>query len=259
MQPIYWLHIKSLGQKVFARPVTWSLTRYPLVLASIRRREATEVIQQGKAAQAYHAIEKMIVFQEVEPGSLVSEALLMDKVGLGRTPVREALQQLSRNRMVEIHPNKGVLIPPTSVEAQLRMLELRRALEALAVRLACERANAGERSAMADMVELLKSGGFNLEQYAETVKGTHDLIVTGAHNEYLADAMAPLQGLSRRFWFTHVIDEDAEIKTGARLHAAILNAILARDADAAESASQELNDYLVEFSYDSLRRSHAIR
>lgn len=208
----------------------------------------------GKAVQAYHDIEKMIVFQEIEPGSLVSEALLMEKTGLGRTPVREALQQLSRNRMVEIHPNKGVLIPPTSVEAQLRMLELRRVLEALAVRLACNRATQRDREGMKAMAERLEGGAFTLKEYAETVKGTHDLIVTGAHNEYLADAMAPLQGLSRRFWFTHVVDEETEIKTGANLHIAILKAILNRDADAAQAASHELNDYLVDFSYGSLRR-----
>ncbi len=112
---------------------------------------------------------------------------------------------------------------------------------------------------MQSMVELLESSTFGLRDYAETVKGTHELIVNGAHNDYLADAMAPLQGLSRRFWFTHVVDEDAEIKKGAHLHVAILNAILAEDPDAAETASHERNDYLVEFSYQSLRRSHGLR
>lgn len=206
----------------------------------------------GKAAQAYRDIERMVVFGEIEPGSLVSESFLMEETGLGRTPVREALQRLSRNRMVEIHPNKGVLIPSTSVEAQLRMLELRRVLESLAVRLACERAVREDRDGMEAMVERLEKGGFDLKGYAETVRGTHDLIVRGAHNEYLADAMAPLQGLSRRFWFTHVTDVDTEIKAGANLHVAILKSILARDADAAEEAALELNDYLVDFSYATL-------
>jgi DNA-binding GntR family transcriptional regulator len=73
------------------------------------------VLTEGKAAQAYREIERLIVFQEIAPGALASESMLMEKTGLGRTPVREALQQLARNRMVEIHPNKGVLIPPTSV------------------------------------------------------------------------------------------------------------------------------------------------
>ncbi|HET8599446.1 MAG TPA: GntR family transcriptional regulator [Segeticoccus sp.] len=211
--------------------------------------------QLGKADQAYEAIERMIVFEDLEPGTLVSESFLMDKTGLGRTPVREALQRLSRSRMVEIHPNKGVLIPPTSVEAELRMLELRRVLEALGVRLACRNAHEADRQEMGHMLKRLAADRFSLRDYADTVKGTHELIVRGAHNEYLADAIAPLQGLSRRFWFNHVVDEETEIKAGSSLHTAILRAILDRDPDAAEAASHELNNYLVDFSYATLRRS----
>ncbi|QQQ64315.1 GntR family transcriptional regulator [Paenarthrobacter ureafaciens] len=207
------------------------------------------MMQQGKAAQAYEEIERLIVFQELAPGSLVSEAVLMEKTGLGRTPVREALQQLARNRLVEIHPNKGVLVPPASVEAQLRMLALRRVLEALAVRLACQTATDKDRRAMQEMVHLLEADQFTLRQYLETVKETHQMIVNASHNEYLADAMAPLQGLSRRFWITHVRDEQAEISQGSGLHARILHAILDRDSEGAEKASHALNDYLVEFAY----------
>lgn len=213
------------------------------------------MLTEGKAAKAYREIERLIVFQEIPPGSLASESMLMERTGLGRTPVREALQQLARNRMVEIHPNKGVLIPSTSVEAQLRLLELRRVLEALAVRLACRRATEAIRRQMADMVALLAQDAFTLEAYAETVKDTHELIVAGATNDYLADAMAPLQGLSRRFWFTHVVDHQAEITAGSKLHTDILQAILERDPHAAEAASHALNDYLVDFSYAALGMS----
>lgn len=214
------------------------------------------MLTEGKAAKAYREIERLIVFQELPPGSLASESMLMERTGLGRTPVREALQQLARNRMVEIHPHKGVLIPPTSVEAQLRLLELRRVLEALAVRLACHRATEAIRAQMADMVDALTKDAFTLEDYAETVKDTHAMIVAGAANDYLADAMAPLQGLSRRFWFTHVVDHRAEINAGSKLHTEILQAILERKVEAAEAASQALNDYLVDFSYAALRTTH---
>ena len=211
------------------------------------------MIGDGKAAQAYRAIERMIVFQQLGPGSLVSESLLMERTGLGRTPVREALQQLARNRMVEIHPNKGVLIPPTSVESQLRMLELRRVLEALAVRLAVERSTPDVRESMQQLIARLQSETFDLTTYADTIKETHELLVAGARNDYLADAIAPLQGLSRRFWFGRVEDDAAEIAAGSQLHVAILQAVLDGDADAAEKASLALNDYLVEFAYRTLR------
>lgn len=214
---------------------------------------------EGKAARAYREIEQLIVFQEIRPGALVSEAEMMDKTGLGRTPVREALQRLARNRMVEIHPNKGVLVPAISVDAQLRQLELRRVLEVLAVRLACARATEPQRQDIRQLVAELQCGGYTLWEYAETVKRTHDLIAAGANNDYLADAMAPLQGLSRRFWIGHVVDDETEIKTGSALHIAMLQAVLARDADAAESASHDLNDYLVDFARASLNPHHRER
>jgi DNA-binding GntR family transcriptional regulator len=206
-----------------------------------------------RADAAYHQIERMIVLQEVAPGTLVSEAEMMDRTGIGRTPVREALQRLARSRMVEIYPNKGVLIPPISVDAELKSLEIRRVLEVLAVKLACERASEEERKAMYAMAEAVERNRYTLPEYMDTVKGTHDLIIAGAHNAYLVDAMTPLQGLSRRFWLAHVTDADAEIKKGSAHHVAILRAILNRDAAAAQRASEALNDYLIEFSFAALR------
>lgn len=208
---------------------------------------------EAKAVTAYRQIEHMIVFGELAAGTLVSEAVIMEKTGLGRTPVREALQRLARNRMVKIHPNRGVLIPAASVEAELKLLELRRVLETLAVRLACERGTAQQRDAMVRMIGNIERSGQSLVEYAETVKGTHDLVVAASHNDHLADAMAPLQGLSRRFWLTHVIDEGAEIGVASKFHSAMLRAILDRNPDAAEEASTGLNDYLVDFSFRTLR------
>lgn len=217
------------------------------------------MVSQGKAGQAYHEIEQLIVSEALAPGTLVSEAVLMEKTGLGRTPIREALQQLARNRMVEIHPNRGVLIPPASVEAQLRMLEVRRVLEALAVRLACHNATADDRARMESMMLRLSGELMALADYAETLKEIHRLVASAGSNEYLADAMAPLQGLSRRFWLAHLRDDGAnEIRRGSAHYLAILRAILAREPAAAEQASLALNDYLVEFAYATIRRPSAI-
>jgi DNA-binding GntR family transcriptional regulator len=213
------------------------------------------MVSQGKAGQAYQQIEQLIVSEALAPGTLVSEAVLMEKTGLGRTPIREALQQLARNRMVEIHPNRGVLIPPASVEAQLRMLEVRRVLEALAVRLACHNATADHRVQMESMMRRLSGEPMALADYAETLKGIHRLVASAGSNEYLADAMAPLQGLSRRFWLAHLRDGGlTEIRRGSGHYLAILRAIVARDPGSAEVASLALNDYLVEFAYASIRR-----
>ncbi|MER3355869.1 MAG: GntR family transcriptional regulator [Hoeflea sp. D1-CHI-28] len=207
----------------------------------------------GKAAQAYKAIETMILYGEIAANSLISEAQLMRLTGLGRTPVREALQQLSRNRLVEIYPSKGVLVPRVSVEEQLRILETRRVLEVLAVRLACERATQEERQRMSDMATFLSRIEPEIREYIGTLTETHDLIVAGAHNDYLTMAMAPLQGLSRRFWISRLKDRTREIRIGSKLHIQTLKAIVAQDSASAEKASQDLNDYLINFALDSIR------
>lgn len=210
----------------------------------------------GKAVQAYQLIEEMIVACDLEAGSLVSEAQLMERTGLGRTPVREALQQLARHQMVEIHPSKGVLIPPLSIEGEFRMLEMRRVLETLAVRLACHRATAAERADIETMARTLRADHFTLQSYADTVKGTHHLVARTAHNDHVSSALAPVQGLSRRFWLAHVRDEQREIAAGRALHLAILDAVLAQDPEAGEQASRDLNDYLERFARDVLDREH---
>src|SRR5919202_2425489 len=79
----------------------------------------------NKSDEAYLRIEELIPFKDLAPGQLVSEAMLARLTGFGRTPVREALQRLAREGMVEVHPGRGNLVAPISVEAQLDLLEIR--------------------------------------------------------------------------------------------------------------------------------------
>lgn len=209
-------------------------------------------ITPNKADQAFSQIERLIVLQELPPGSLVSEKQLMELTGLGRTPVREALQRLARERLVEIHPNRGVLVPAASIEAQLKLLELRRTLEPFAVRLAAERATPDQRRSAAALADEVLHAGTSTDDFATFLRTAHALVVSATHNEFVEVAMAPLQGLSRRFWFGNLTDPHHDLAQAAQLHHAILAAIAAGDADAAESASLALSDYLFAFTYATL-------
>lgn len=206
----------------------------------------------NKADQAFLQIERLIVLQELPPGALVSEKQLMELTGLGRTPVREALQRLARERLVEIHANRGVLVPTASIEAQLKLLELRRTLEPFAVRLAAQRASAHQRRTAAALAEEVLGANTSVDDFATFLRDAHALVVSATHNEFVEVAMAPLQGLSRRFWFGNLTDPHRDLAQAATLHSAILGAIAAGDADAAESASLALSDYLFAFTYATL-------
>jgi DNA-binding GntR family transcriptional regulator len=208
----------------------------------------------NKADLAFAQIERMIVLQQIPPGSLISEKQLMDRTGLGRTPVREALQRLARERLVEIHPSRGVLVPATSIEAQLKLLELRRNLEPFAVRLAASRATDPQRRMAQELAADVIARSMPIDDFATFLRSAHALVVDAAHNEFVEVALAPLQGLSRRFWFGNLRAPDDDLKKAAHLHHDILAAIAAGDAEAAESASIALSDYLFAFTYDTLPR-----
>ncbi|GHD00414.1 GntR family transcriptional regulator [Zhihengliuella salsuginis] len=200
-----------------------------------------------KADEAYVLLAEMIETGRLSPGTFHTESGLVDEVGIGRTPLREAVQRLDRDRLVRIRPGRGIEIPTNSVEDQLRRLEVRRAMEPLAVALACERATAADLARVQVLAEEL-AGMDELESYVAAVRETHRLLCEASYNEYLADAMTPLQGLSRRFWLAHILDPVQEVQAGKGLHLELLRAIVDRDAEAAQRASIRLNDYLVDFA-----------
>ncbi|MEI4483157.1 MULTISPECIES: GntR family transcriptional regulator [unclassified Phyllobacterium] len=219
-------------------------------------KEARVNSKANKADQAYDLLERMITFQELKPGSMVSEGTLMELTALGRHPVRAALQRLSWERMVEVHPRRGIIVPPISVEAQLKLLSVRRTVEELAVKWAALRATTSQKQAMSTLAHELKNlaGTDDLISFGRLLKRVHEIIVEAAQNEYLQLSMAPLQGLSRRFWFANIKDAEAELKVATALHTATLHAISVGDEHAGAAASFALNDYLTEFTYQTLRR-----
>ncbi|WP_299493893.1 GntR family transcriptional regulator [uncultured Shewanella sp.] len=209
----------------------------------------------NKTEEAYHHLEKMIIFRELLPGSMVSEKWLAEELVLGRTPVREALQRLSYERMVEVHPRRGIQIPPISVESQLKILEVRRDIEALCVNYAASRATMNEKQEMRVLAEQLEGGATSCDDqlFASLLKQIHVLLVQAAANEYLQLAMAPLQGLSRRFWFAYK-NESSDLIEASSHHADILKAVSHTDAQEAVVASHRLNDYLTDMAYRTLNK-----
>ncbi len=87
--------------------------------------------------------------------------------------------------------------------------------------------------------------------YAGLLKQIHTLLVKAASNEYLQLAMAPLQGLSRRFWFAYKNDT-SDLTEASSLHASVLRAVSHTDTEEAVAASHRLNDYLTDMAYRSI-------
>ncbi|MGE0800005.1 MAG: GntR family transcriptional regulator [Lautropia sp.] len=199
--------------------------------------------------EAYAQLEELIVTLQLRPGVAVSEASLSERLGIGRTPIREALQRLAREHLVEILPQRGNLISAIDIKKQLRLLETRREVERLIVRCAARRATPAEREEFAQLaVSLSKAADRNdAKSFMRGDKRFNDLCVQAARNEFAAGAIGLMHGLSRRFWYLHY-QQAADLPETARLHADTARAIAAGDEAAAASALDALLDNIEQFT-----------
>lgn len=195
----------------------------------------------------------MIVRLELEPGSAVSEAMLSARLGIGRTPIREALQRLARERLVRILPRRGVLVSEIDVRAQLRLLEVRRELERLTARAAARRASADEKRHFARLAQAFKRASAKRDDvgFLRVDREFNELCLQAARNEFGATAMGLMNSLSRRFWYLH-FRQAADLPVTAKLHADIAKAIAEGDEAGAASASDALLDNIESFTRNTV-------
>ncbi|MCF2524725.1 GntR family transcriptional regulator [Bradyrhizobium sp. G127] len=203
--------------------------------------------------RAYAELEEMIVTLRLEPGTVLSEAVLAKLLKIGRTPIREALQRLSRDGLVNILPRRGILVSEINLHSQLRLLEVRRELERLMARAAAERANDAERKKFAVIAESMRRASLESDAMAfmRLDQEFNALISATARNEFASRSMGLMHGLSRRFWYQHY-RETADLPLAARLHAEVAEAIAERDPDRAGAASDRLVGYIESFARSTL-------
>jgi DNA-binding GntR family transcriptional regulator len=199
--------------------------------------------------EAYAQLEELIVTLQLRPGVAVSEATLSERLGIGRTPIREALQRLAREHLVVVLPQRGNLVSEIDVRKQLRLLETRREVERLIVRCAARRATTEERDEFRQLAATFKRAADrnDSKSFLRADKRFNDLGLQAARNEFAAGAIGLMHGLSRRFWYLHY-RQAADLPETARLHAGVAAAIAAADADAAGKALDALLDNIEAFT-----------
>jgi len=206
------------------------------------------------AETAYDAIEQMIITRRLAPGAMVSEGELGAELGLGRTPVREALARLKTIGFVEVHPRRGVLVTQVDIIKHLELLEVRRPLDETVARCAIARATEADVARLLDCVGGLRSTAEarDREAYFRHKRALHEGLVGAAHNPTLTGTMAALHAQSRRFWYTY--EPTASFPDCAAIHAAIVSGIAARDAGTAVAGIGTLFDFLDQMTRRALDR-----
>src|SRR5947208_516620 len=138
------------------------------------------------ADRAYHAIREMIVSLELRPGAVIDERRLMERLGIGRTPTREALRRLAQERLVEVYPRRGMFVTSVEIHDLASLAEVRLVLESHVARLAAERATDEDRSAMEALLDELEHGDdLDARGLMALDERIHRQVYRSAHNPFL--------------------------------------------------------------------------
>ena len=173
------------------------------------------------------------------PGAPINEDRLTRQLGIGRTPVREALKRLETERLVVIYPRRGSFATDIHI-AQLALIsDLRLQLEPLAARRAAERAIEAHRALCQRVLRdgLPALAGQDIRVLVQWDTGLHRLVYRCAGNSYLEATLTQYHSLASRIWYLFA-DRLSGMAKHVGEHAEVLTAIVDRDPDRAAAVVQ---------------------
>ena len=190
------------------------------------------------AEQAYRLLEEQLVTLKLAPGELIVEKDLMDKAGIGRTPVREAIQKLSAEGLLQVLPRKGLMVTPLRRSDLTRIIEARRVLERLMVVKAAERASPDQRQALRILAMHLEAADNDLEVFFRLDQRLDELLEVACDNRFLVKALTAMHSQCRRLWYLH--RKRLNLPLSAQLHGGLARAVAHGDGAGAIRALDEI-------------------
>ena len=202
------------------------------------------------AERAFHAIREMIVSLELRPGAVIDERSLMQQLGIGRTPTREALRHLAQEGLVEVYPRRGMFVTPVEIQDLASLADVRSVLESSAARFAADRATDDDREAVDGLLDDLdRHDELDQRELMALDERIHRQVYRCAHNAFLEATLEQYYVLALRIWYL-ALDQARELEQAVLDHREILEAIRDGDADHAEDAMRR---HVVEFE-EAMRR-----
>lgn len=183
--------------------------------------------------QAYQRIRRQIIELDLAPGDVVREDGLQEQLGIGRTPIREALQRLAREHFVQVIPRRGMFVTAIDVSELSTLLETRFVLEPYAARLAASRGTTAHWDEMADALAVLDDAADDASSDLLAVdRRCHEIMWAAAENRFLLDTLDMLYAQSDRLWHQYLSDVP-DMSNAVSEHVEILDVLRAGDGDAA--------------------------
>jgi DNA-binding GntR family transcriptional regulator len=201
---------------------------------------AQEAAGESMSRQAYLRLRDQIVTLARAPGSPLPESILAQELGLGRTPVREALQWLACQGLVEIRPRLGAVVAPIQVTDLPQIFEVRQAIEGYSTALASERATPGQLEAMAGILARLADLAPEGDTRAHIAldRAFHMAVARAAHNRFVLATVQRLYLLNLRLWYL-ALERVGPMHSSLEQHWVVLAGLNARDAAAAGAAMRK--------------------
>ena len=193
------------------------------------------------AEKAYQLLVRMITRLELSPGAVLVEKALTEQLGIGRTPMREALQRLAIEGLVTHLPNRGMFVAEISAVSVQEIYEFRALIDGSAARLAAQRATSAQVDELdrlqRELVEATEQD--EIDRYVALDRQFYDVLGAAAHNALLAEVLPRIFNLHLRLWFFisyktgtwHGVARDHEEMTRG-----VVEALRHRDSDRAELA-----------------------
>ena len=202
----------------------------------------------------FNTLREAILRGELKPGERLMEIQLANKLGVRRTPIREAIRKLELEGLVLMIPRKGAEVAQITEKSLRDVLEVRRALENLAVQLACLRMSpqtlADLKAAARAFEEIL--GGEDVTAVAEADVAFHDVIYMATDNQRLISLLNNLREQMYRYRVEYLKKKECH-KQLLWEHQEIIRAIEAGEIDVATKITEQHIDNQVEAVSDALR------
>jgi len=189
------------------------------------------------AQRAYSQIRERIITTVLKPGSVIEEAELMVELGLGRTPIREALKLLEAERLVVVSPRRGMFVADVTLTDLRQIEEIRLELDTLCVRLAVQHMTSTQLEEMRRLVAELEQGAGQYSQVdlLNLDRRFHALLREACHNRLLEAECKMFFNLSMRIWYL-LVDRLTPESLAEDAFTEILAAVETKDVQRADRA-----------------------
>jgi DNA-binding GntR family transcriptional regulator len=196
---------------------------------------ATSQAPASQAELAYETLLDLLVRLEIAPGAPLIESELTSRIGVGRTPLRDAIHRLEMQRLVAIYPRRGTFATEINIGDLALITDVREELEGLAAGRAAARATEVDRAVVTRLLARVERP--ETRKPIELDTAIHRTIYAAAHNHFLASTAEMYHNLSLRLWHLYM-DRLSDITSHVEEHRVLLGAILDRDPDAAAEAAR---------------------